>query len=120
MQWHFGAAVVLVGLAGCTTPAELRQTPPSAKLSSVKAPKAIALCIAEGWETAPGGPSRFPATVRELQAGYTVMMWSQGLTGEMMVADVVPTPSGSTISFWKQPNIPWDQFDKPVERCSQP
>jgi hypothetical protein len=108
------ACVVLI--AGCSTPGDTRKKSPTLNLNSVKNSKAVAGCIADGWEavnTASG------LTTRLTTNGYTVRKTEYGFGQETtaFVIDITDTQSGSNTLFYSNMFRQEDKAIKVIRDC---
>lgn len=105
-------AVVLV-LAGCATPNDMRQTKPTQTFDSKKTAKVVGVCLADTWDK---DPSTAQASIgRETNSGYTVSAYCEGMY-PCMVADIVSTASGSKTSTYTR-GIGSDAFMRAARQC---
>lgn len=79
--------VLMLALAGCATPNELRQGKPTLELSSSKAARTVAICIADNWENS-GSFGAIQVSMRETQSGYMITIMCDSNT--CVMADVTP------------------------------
>ena len=109
--------IVLISslMVACTTPAGIRENPPKNKYQSKKTSQAVAICIADKWESGGLFGSTVPITMRPTSNGYTVSLAGAGNT--MLLVDVESLASGSQSLYYK--GIVWGEgsFDLIVKEC---
>ena len=105
-------AVVLV-LAGCATPNDMRQTKPTQSFESRKPARVVGVCIADTWDKDPSIAQA--SRGRETNSGYTVSAYCEGMY-PCMVADVATTSGGSkTVTHTR--GIGSDAFMRAAQKC---
>jgi hypothetical protein len=96
------SAITLAASAcGCTTPGDVRSTPPIYEATSSKTAKALAGCVADKFELS----LRSGVNSRPTSNGYSI--WKEddmGLYGKItgLVVDIDDAPSGSFIRFYSK------------------
>ena len=107
--------LTIVLSVACTTPAGIRENPPSIKYQSKKGSQAVAMCIADKWESGGLFGSTVPVSMRPTPNGFTVSLAGAGNT--MLLVDVEPFAGGSQTSYFK--GIVWGEgsFDLIVKEC---
>ena len=87
-------------LAGCATPASMREGQPDLELASPKPMPAVAACITDAWEATPWVLTftTAPVTVQSRPDRVTVQLREGNLLAAM--ADVTPTTAGSSTRFY--------------------
>lgn len=105
-----------LGLAACSTPAELRGREPAQSFSSTRTVPELVACISARWESS-GLAGQVPVTVKPLEGGGQSVAVVFPAGAPTVFIDVRPAPSGATASYYKQPNVEWLQFDPHVAAC---
>lgn len=92
------AAVAMVVLAGCVSPADLELNKPTISATTAKEPKRYALCVFPRWQSI-----RTDSAMAETESGYRLWAASNNLTDELL--DVTKTSSGSSVVLRQR--MPW-------------
>ena len=102
-------------IAGCATPAELREKGPAYVLTSKLTAKQVAACIATKWESASPFFGTQPVNMKIQKDGYSVAL---GNEGTMFLVDVKELSSGgSSTAFFKYRDPPLKIFEPHVTSC---
>lgn len=109
-------AVVALGLAACSTPADLRGREPAQSLSSTRTVPDLVACIAARWESS-GLAGQVPVTVKPLEGGGQSVAVVFPAGAPTVFVDLRPAAGGASASYYKQPNVEWLQFDPHVAAC---
>lgn len=86
----FAAAVGLLLLAGCVSPADLEGNTPTISAKTTKNPKSYALCVFPKWQSA-----RTDSSMAETENGYRLWAATNNLTDELL--DISKTETGSSV-----------------------
>ena len=90
MKW--GVWVMVLAISGCTTVADIEQTPPSMNVISGKKPDAYARCVSDKL-----AGSREPAVVQAREDGYRVIIAQSLSSAPAAVFDIEERSGGSSI-----------------------
>lgn len=109
-------ATCIVLIAGCSTPGDIRNKPPTLDLNSVKNSKAVVGCIADGLE---GAFTARGMNTRPTSNGYTVWKTEYGFGQETtaLVVDITDTQSGSNTRFYSNMFRQEDKAIKVIRDC---
>ncbi len=86
-------AVLVIGLAGCATPNDVRKSAPELQLTSTKTPKQVASCIADKWEDA-----KLLVRSRETERGYALTVMINDVL--CYLADVVGSADKTSTKYY--------------------
>lgn len=89
-----GAAV----LVGCVSPADLERNEPTVRTTTMKSPKAYALCVFPKWQAA-----RTDSSMVETEHGYRLWVASNNMADELL--DIESTKGGSLVTLRQR--MPW-------------
>jgi len=95
------AFCLVVGLAACATPAELRKEKPTLELTSSRSAKLVAICIADRWEDAGPFGNPLPIRMRPTSDGFTVSVISEFVGDTWYLADLSDIPNGSQTKYFR-------------------
>ena len=104
--------IAAVLLAGCASMPSMRAKAPDVTLESAKTARQVGECIAQGWQ--PFGPM---INQGGTATGYTVSLPVIGL-GVQALADMVTTPSGSTVRVWYRLPYGNARYTEVVRQCA--
>jgi hypothetical protein len=119
LRHQFSAASLLfvAFIAGCATPAELREKGPAYVLTSKLSAKQVAACIASKWESASPLFGTQPVNMKIQKDGYSVAL---GNEGTMFLVDIKELPNGgSSTAFFKYRDPPLKIFEPHVANCQK-
>jgi hypothetical protein len=103
---------VLLLLAACATPTELRERPADLQLQSPKAPRDFVACVSMEWER-----KFVPVSTGLLPDGYTVTI-VHSLAGADAVAHVTASKGGSNIKYAERlPSLSPEWMKAAVVNC---
>ncbi|MGV8921278.1 MAG: hypothetical protein ACOH2R_26465 [Pseudomonas sp.] len=103
-------------LFGCATPNEMREGPPTLKLSSTKSSKTVALCVTTHWENA-GFGGTLNVNFRPTGTGFTVAVRNESIGSTQFLADIYDTETGSTTHYFKGAAWGAGAFDTAIKEC---
>ncbi|CAN7418678.1 hypothetical protein LJR277_002574 [Pseudomonas sp. LjRoot277] len=95
-------AVLLIALAGCTTPSDLKSDAPVFTSATKKSPKQYGLCVFPKWQDLNAG-----STMTETETGYRLVMANPGIGQTDELLEIEKTPTGATVSHFQR--IAWIQ-----------
>ncbi|CAH0237339.1 hypothetical protein SRABI130_02901 [Pseudomonas sp. Bi130] len=109
------AALLMMGLVGCTTPGDLLKGEPTISKQSNKDPKTVALCIYPDWQE-----YQSTATLSETLDGYRLVSGSElnGQTNDVL--DIKRSATGSAVNLFQR--MAWQQVGRSkitesINRC---
>ncbi|WP_136259953.1 hypothetical protein [Rhodanobacter lindaniclasticus] len=107
--------LTVLAMAGCASVAGLREKKPDLDLTSNKTPIVVGQCIANGWGEFMGVSVNHASTPN---GGYSVSL-PNIYSGTNGVADISPTPTGSTVKVYYRAGDVFGhgKFTKVAERC---
>ena len=113
------AALGVALMAGCSSVADIRNTPAVLIVSSTKPAKVVAECIRDGWQSTSIVGGSVGGVLQQSGEKFSVV----APTGDSPwhVADVLPTGSGSAVQyrFYRTWQSPSDRVTKVVSDCSK-
>lgn len=114
--YRIACAIGLMLIAGCSTPGDIRKKMPTLDLNSAKNAKAVAGCIADGWEEANTASG---LNTRPTANGYTVWKTEHGFGQEdtPFVIDITDAPNGSNTLFYSKMFRQEDKAIKVIRNC---
>jgi hypothetical protein len=106
-------ALVLVLLAGCSSPSDLVASGPSITVSSSKTPKAMALCVFPAWQE-----HNSTASMSETASGYRLVNGFAQQTDDVL--DITSAKTGSVAKLYQR--VAWSQIGRgdlreSLQRC---
>lgn len=111
------AAAVLVGLAGCSSVADVRGTPPLLVIKSSVPAEQVAECIRDGWQSTKVVGGSIGGVLQKSGPRYSVVASPEI---PWHVADVDPDQSGSTVTyhFYRTWQSPPAQVQQVIRSCA--
>ncbi len=97
----FAGALVLVMLAGCASPGDLKKNDPTISAASNKSPKQYALCVFPKWQE-----ERSASTMSETEDGYRLIVATDMTTDELL--EVIDSGKGTKVALYQR--MPWSKM----------
>lgn len=110
--------LLLLGIAGCATPEELRIQNPAFSDQSQLSSQLVASCIADGWENTRVLGLGMPVFMRPTKVGFTVSIRDiYGRTN--ILVDIESTSTGSQTFLFENFGIGLGSFVDVVKSCQK-
>ncbi|MBK4989755.1 hypothetical protein [Pseudomonas sp. S36] len=107
-------AMGLAFLAGCVSPADLERNEPTISATTLKDPKAYALCVFPKWQAA-----RTDSAMAENSDGYRLWVAQSNMTDELL--DIRKSGSGSAVTLKQRmawsPGLGRSAIEKAARDC---
>lgn len=107
-------ALVLVLLAGCVSPTDLKSNTPTTTATTKKSPKEYAVCVFPKWQDA-----RSEAVMSETENGYRLVISAMQMTDELL--EIKKTANGSSVAFYQRvawmPGVGRTAIEGAVKSC---
>ena len=111
---RFFTAIIVLMLAGCVSPSDLKTNKPTLSSVTSKEPKQYALCVQPRWQDA-----RSEASMSETESGYRLVVGEFQLTDELL--EVQKMSSGSKVDFFQRvawmPGVGRTAIESAVREC---
>ncbi|MDF3931873.1 hypothetical protein [Pseudomonas citronellolis] len=108
MRRGYLVALLLLGLAGCQSPGQLKEEAPAQRLQTLKSPPVYRDCLAPKWAG---------AAQREIRFGYRLVL-PEGQGGEpASLLEVTANERGSLVALYQRPGVEGDAAERAAREC---
>lgn len=105
--------VLCAGLAGCSSPGQLKENAPAIHLATGKSPSVYMTCLLPQWQS-----YRATATVQEIRLGYRLLMPDVSGCEAQALLEVTASDNGSDVVLYRHAApVPDDAIGRAARAC---